>query len=970
MASSIGSLLEAAQRLERQNDSYFDALRVSTLEILQTLKENHTMYMKNKENAQSQQNVMASQIEQLHSELNRLIAIGEPLEARSQKCIHIMESLQYKRMTARYEKIVKAHAKTFEWIYDESTLSQHGEPQHHLLQWLESGDGLFWVSGKAGSGKSTLMKFITEHPKTRQALSQWASGQHLITAGFYFWHAGTVLQKSQEGLLQSLLYEIFRQCPALIPDVLPERWKSCKPSNPINRHWSRAELIKTFAKLSNEPIMLKRVCFFIDGLDEYDGDHNELIHLLRSFSQPNNIKICASSRPWNVFKRAFGTGSHTMLRLEDLTRNDITLYVRGTLEQSDLFSQLRKSENAHCIDLVNEVVSKAQGVFLWVFLVVRSLLTGLTNADSIMDLRRRLRHLPTDLEAYFAHMLASIDTFYQKQTAQTFQIALDALEPQTIVTYDILDELHEDPQFSLHLSVGEWHRSEMKSQIENTVLRINARGMGLLEVVRGKALDSPWCDRVEFLHRTARDFFRLRAQEDWIAHRLPLSFNTYRLLCGALLAQVKIMCVNRGKSTEELFGLVDEMLGYAYHLEIDLATSPTILLDNLSHTISQHMEGYGSSILDNYEPSTTRILDWRKPFLCLAVHKNLKLYVAEKLDSRSCSNSREDAYLICSALQPCNRAMLCLLLEKGVCITQADNGWGVLFSEIADRWAEASDEEKILQLETISRLLLARENPREVIGTTSWRQFTHMLFGKTWVYGSVEMQRTLMKTLPSLLKTASDSDSAELMEILWCDYMLDVFYAIGELSIGPGPKDIILETIGIFLQHGARLCEIQSSHSATLLPNYGEGRVSEQPSHLWEVILALCRDSFFSTEQKSRLRAMFPSDHINHLNLPHRLHSLGQTLDNPGKSSKRSAPDPDPEQTGSPDRRSFKRRFKFDTGPLICGPRFIAAWFPISMNSPSFRMCTTSHNTSEEGQTNSAPFYEIRSPNELRWFRS
>ena len=54
MLSSIGSLLEAAKRLEKQNDSYFDALTVSTLDISQKLKKNHTMYLENQDNAQSQ----------------------------------------------------------------------------------------------------------------------------------------------------------------------------------------------------------------------------------------------------------------------------------------------------------------------------------------------------------------------------------------------------------------------------------------------------------------------------------------------------------------------------------------------------------------------------------------------------------------------------------------------------------------------------------------------------------------------------------------------------------------------------------------------------------------------------------------------------------------------------------------------------------------------------------------------------
>ena len=175
-----------------------------------------------------------------------------------------------------------------------------------------------------------------------------------------------------------------------------------------------------------------------------------------------------------------------MLRVQDLTRDDITLYIRETLEQNDLFNQLRERENAHCIELVEEVVNKAQGVLLWVFLVVRSLITGLTNADRITDLRRRLSLLPADLESYFSHMLANIDTFYGEQTAQTFKIALHASEPQSIMTYVMVDELDEDPQFALHLDIREWQGTEIRSKTESMVLRINARGMGLLEVVRSK----------------------------------------------------------------------------------------------------------------------------------------------------------------------------------------------------------------------------------------------------------------------------------------------------------------------------------------------------------------------------------------------------------------------------------------------------------------------------------------------------
>ena len=868
------------------------------------------MYLENRENAQSQQNVMASQMKQIHSELKDMIAIGRPLEAKSRKCIQILESLQYKRMTARCEKIVEAHAKTFEWIYDESPQSQHGELQHHFLQWLKNGNGLFWVTGKAGSGKSTLMKFITEHPKTRQALSEWASHQHLITASFYFWHAGTALQKSQEGLLRSLLYKIFSQCPNLIPDVLPERWALCEQSDPTYSHWSRAELIKTFAKLSSEPTVLKRACFFIDGLDEYDGDHEELIRLLQGFSRPNNIKICASSRPWNVFKRAFGRGSHPMLRLEDLTRKDITLYVRETLEQNDLFNELKKRENAHCVELVDEVVSKAQGVFLWIFLVVRSLITGLTNADRITDLRRRLRLLPADLEAYFAHMLSTIDPFYERQTAQTFKIALHASEPQNIITYVMLDELDEDLQFALKLEIREWRSTKIRSKIESMVLRINARGMGLLEVVRSKDSDGLGGYEVDFLHLTVRDFFRLRAPEDWIAHRLPPSFNPDELLCNAILAKVKTMSLKPERGPGKLLRLVDDMMRYAYNLEKDSERAPTILLDDLAHTLSQHIKAF--SKLPLRDKDTTRLKKYQQmcnSFLSLAVQKGLKLYVAEKLDTRSCSARSEDAYLICRALRPDisknpfgNRAMLCLLLNKGMHMTKADNSWHILFCEIADGWAQAPDEEKILQLETISTLLVARENPREAIGTICWNYLVYPLT-KEWLSGSIELQRALTTTMSLILETIPNSDPAYENKFVWRNVMSEIFHAIKRPDVGPASKEIILEIIRLLLRHGPSLDVI-------LYWRYMErGRVSEQPLYAWNVISALLQDPYFSTEQKAELRVMFPSVSINPPALPYRLHPpLGQYLDNPGQSSKRSASDFNSVVTVSPNRSTFQKK--------------------------------------------------------------
>jgi hypothetical protein len=43
-----------------------------------------------------------------------------------------------------------------------------------LTHWLSSGNGIYHISGKLGSGKSTLMKFLCEHKRTKAELQNWA----------------------------------------------------------------------------------------------------------------------------------------------------------------------------------------------------------------------------------------------------------------------------------------------------------------------------------------------------------------------------------------------------------------------------------------------------------------------------------------------------------------------------------------------------------------------------------------------------------------------------------------------------------------------------------------------------------------------------------------------------------------------------------------------------------------------------
>jgi hypothetical protein len=132
----------------------------------------------------------------------------------------ILESLMFPTMTDRMEEISDEHVHTFEWLFDEN----HLESWPSFVKWLREPGGLYWINGKAASGKSTLLRFIHRNPRTSDLLRSWASPHELQVAAFFFWNSGTLEQRSQLGFLKSLLHDVLNSRRDLISVVLPCLW--------------------------------------------------------------------------------------------------------------------------------------------------------------------------------------------------------------------------------------------------------------------------------------------------------------------------------------------------------------------------------------------------------------------------------------------------------------------------------------------------------------------------------------------------------------------------------------------------------------------------------------------------------------------------------------------------------------------------------------------------------------------------
>lgn len=502
----------------------------------------------------------------------------------------LLDSLRFPEMMARETSIAEADPSTFSWLFEGSGAESHNDASiTRLMEWLPSASNVFWISGKPGSGKSTLMRHIYEHPTTRKKLLLWAQGSKLVTASFYFWYAGTDMQKSRKGLFQSLLHEILTENTELIPELCPTRWgrTNSQASARTDQSWSLKELTEPFQKLKDQVSFQKRFCFFIDGLDEYKGDHDqfEIIEVIQDMSSSPHIKLCLASRPWNIFEDAFGKDQNCKLYLQDLTKHDIECYTRNKLyphvnysSSEDAFIQFQQ--------LVYDVVSKAQGVFLWVILVVRSLREGLSNGDDISMLKKRLDSLPSDLEPFFQHILNSVDPIYKDIMAKTFLIALGPTAESfanslggdfglSLVAYSFLEEI--DPDFALSLPIGCLSEADILNRQGQMRRRLNGRYKGLLEVwdSGGGELYSRYT--VQWLHRTVRDFLATGGMQDMLRSYLPPRFSISAALGRAFLAQIKTMAEDFNAKLQ----ILGKILAVARNTEVEAQQCDHAMFDEL-----------------------------------------------------------------------------------------------------------------------------------------------------------------------------------------------------------------------------------------------------------------------------------------------------------------------------------------------------------------------------------------------------
>lgn len=343
-------------------------------------------------------------------------------------------------------------------------------------------------------------------------------------------------------------------------------------------------LVRAFKTLISQKEVSSKICFLIDGLDEYDGDYGEIVELFRQTTISANVKICVSSRPEVEFTNAYASSGIPSLALHDLTRNDIRRYIDDKLGNHPRIKELTMREPIYTRELVSEIVDTANGVFLWVTLTVASLVKGLLRHDQFPDLQARLRALPPTLETLFDQMVLRVDDVYKEHASKLYQLVAATqidppgwrqLETRPLTVLEVYFAQEDSRSLGSIANTGPLSEEEMISKCEDVDIWLKSWCGGLLEISHRGSLgpDMP----VTYLHRTVRDYLVKRNTKLVLQGRVAPGFAPTLSIFRAIVLRISTSGYYQSRYDDTF----RRALLFARRAEEDTATSQVALLDKL-----------------------------------------------------------------------------------------------------------------------------------------------------------------------------------------------------------------------------------------------------------------------------------------------------------------------------------------------------------------------------------------------------
>lgn len=383
-----------------------------------------------------------------------------------------MASLSFDQMDSRRSTIKTAYSTTCQWLLKHPAYVAWVDPKQ-----LEQHRGFLWINGKPGAGKSTLVKFAYARASNEKP-------DHEVLLSFFFNARGEQLERSTIGMYRALLFQLLDSAVDL-QDLLDDFGHPL--TGRVDQVWTIEELCKLVTAAVRK-LGKRRLKCFIDALDECDEQEvQQMITFFEDLGQNavdsgTKIYICFVSRHFPIIE--IRHGRQLILEDQDGHAQDLAKYVQRHL-------QAGKSNVVG--EVSTEILRKANGVFLWVVLVVNILNKEFKNGR-LFAVKKRLQEIPPGLSDLFKDILrrdcANLDEFLL-----CLQWVLFAKRPlrREEFYYAMVSGLEPESE-----EITVWDSDRITEDYMNRFVLTSSKG--LAELTRSKT------PTVQFIHESVRDF--------------------------------------------------------------------------------------------------------------------------------------------------------------------------------------------------------------------------------------------------------------------------------------------------------------------------------------------------------------------------------------------------------------------------------------------------------------------------------
>lgn len=318
-------------------------------------------------------------------------------------------------------------------LYEASSHWILAHPTYH--KWRHDDTKLLWMKGGAGKGKTMLLVGITEELRPHTKLDNPSAD---LFFSFFFCQNTDDRLNNAVAILKGLIYLLLVQDSSLVPHLKNDYDRMGKEVFDVSNNNVNAfdALSNVFRQMIQHP-RSETVFLAVDALDECEDGLPGLLGLIRETSlQENSLKWIVTSRNRvDIDKSLALDNPKAKLSLEvnsEAVSRAIEVYIDHKVSQvPSLKSNPDRRDNVQ-----QKLLAKADGTFLWVDLILRTIHSALGD-----DIVRLIDEIPSGLPPLYDRMMGDIDmstSAYRNPCLVILSIAALAYRPLHVLELRIL----------------------------------------------------------------------------------------------------------------------------------------------------------------------------------------------------------------------------------------------------------------------------------------------------------------------------------------------------------------------------------------------------------------------------------------------------------------------------------------------------------------------------------------------------